>query len=281
MTNPPHSDGLIDLLTRHNIIDPDRKLTFAGHVALTSSLLLFTSIVYMLAFCLSTSWQSRWLRQEVEIPRLVQPTDLFNKQTLNPQDKQQARLVEQLNTINDLKARHCEIMSFFYKQYFIFLSLGGTAGLVSLLCILLISKKGWNDTNNALINLGITSFGVTFFSLNTTQIFQQSENLKTSQNLYSDYVGLRYDFLSAVANKELVKPDRTIIKLDDKNGGYTQLIQDTDARMKALNLVRLGFDPTPISELRNRLDSTIGAGTTVAPTTIAPSPSPKLSPGPN
>jgi hypothetical protein len=275
MTDSSHSDGLIKLLARRNIIDPDHKLTFAGHVVLTSSLLLFTGIIYICMLHLSTVWASEWLHKEVETPPKVQPAELFNKETLNLEDRQQIRLVEQLDTINDLKARHCRIMSFFYKQYFSLLSIGGTAALVSLLCIFFISKEGWKATNNALINLGVTSFGVTLFALNTTQIFQQSENLKTSQNLYSGYVELRHDLLSAIANKELIKPDKTVVKLDPKNGGYTQLIQDTDARMKVLNLVRIGFDPTPISDLKSRLDSTIGAGSSSKPT-VAPTSSPPV-----
>jgi hypothetical protein len=270
MNNPPPSDGLIKLLVRRNMIDSDHKLTFAGHVALTGSALLFTGFIYICMLWMSTVWASEWLHKELEDPQPVKQVELFNKETLNPEDRQQVRLVEQLNTINDLKARHCRIMSFFYKQYFTLLSIGGTAALVSLLCIFFISKEGWKETNNALINVGVTSFGVTLFALNTTQIFQQAENLKTSQNLYSGYVELRHDLLSAIANKELIKADKTIVKLDTKNGGYTQLIQDVDARIKLLNLVRLGFDPTPISDLRTRLDSTIGTGSSRKPPTDPP-----------
>jgi hypothetical protein len=242
MTDSSHSDGLIKLLLRRNIIDPDHKLTFAGHVMLTSGLLFFTGIIYTGMLCMSTVWAREWLHKELETPPQVQQSELFNKQTLNPEDRQQIRLVDRLNAI------------FF------------------------ISKEGWKATNNALINVGITSFGVTLFALNTTQIFQQAENLKTSQNLYSGYVELRHDLLSAVASKELIKPDKTIVKLDTKNGEYTQLIQDVDARMKVLNLVRLGFDPTPISDLRTRLDSTIGTGSASKPATdllkpSAPTPS--------
>jgi hypothetical protein len=275
MTESSHSDGLIKLLMRRNIIDPEHKLTFAGHVALTGSALLLTGFIYICMLWMSNIWASEWLHKELEDPQPAKQVELFNKATLNPEDRQQVRLVEQLNTINDLKARHCRIMSFFYKQYFSLLSIGGTAALVSLLCIFFISKEGWKETNNALINLGVTSFGVTLFTLNTTQVFQQPENLKTSQNLYGDYRSLREDFLSAVANKELIKPDKTIIKLDAKNGGYTQLIQDTDARMKVLSLVRLGFDPTPISDLRNRLDSAIGTGNS-SKSVVVPAPSPPV-----
>lgn len=275
MTNPSHSDGISKFIIQKNLIDTDQKLTFTGHIALTSGVIFLTGIAYFLGLCLSTFWEGEWLHKEIEIPTQVKQVELFNKQTLNPEDRQQLRLVEQLNTINDLKARHCRIMSFFYKQYFCWLSIGGTAALVSLFCIFFVSKEGWKATNNALINLGVTSFGVTLFALNTTQVFQQADNLKTSQNLYSGYVELRHDLLSAVATKELIKPDKTVVKLDDKNGGYTQLIQDIDARMKVLNLVRLGFDPTPISDLRTRLDSTIGTGNASKPT-VAPTSSPTV-----
>lgn len=275
MTNPPPSDVIIKLLTRGHIIDPDRKLTLSGHFALTAIILSLTGIAYFVGLCFGTLWESEWLRKEIETPPQIKQVELFNKQTLNPEDRQQIRLVDQLNTINDLRARHCRIMSFFYKQYFCWLSIGGTAAMVSFLCIFFISKEGWKETNNALINLGVTSFGVTLFALNTTQVFQQSENLKTSQNLYIGYVGLQDDLLSSIATKELIKSDKTTVKLDDKNGGYTQLIQDTDARMKVLNLVRLGFDPTPISDLRNRLDSTIGTGSS-SKQTVTPTSSPTV-----
>ncbi len=272
-----NSDGLIKLLASLNLIDSDNRPTFIGHIVLTTSLILFAGVFYACVLYRSMLWEGEWLDKEVKTPSLVKQAEIFNKQTLNPEDRQQIRIVEQINTINDLKARHCRIMSFFYKQYFSLLSLGGTAALVSLLCIFFISKEGWKDTNNALINVGVTSFGVTLFALNTTQVFQQAENLKTSQDLYSSYVSLRNDLLSSVANQELITSDK-VIKLDTASGGYKQLIQYTDSRLKVLNLVRLGFDPTPISDLKSRLDSTIGTGSSIKPTVEPSMPPPKTSP---
>jgi hypothetical protein len=274
------SNRSIKLLTNLNLLTSDNRPTFVGHVVLTTSLLLFAGGSYGCVLWQSNRWEGEWLYKEVETPPLVKQAELFNKQTLNLEDRQQIRIVEQLNTTNDLKARHCRIMSFFYKQYFSLLWVGGTAALVSLLCIFFISKEGWKDTNNALINVGVTSFGITLFALNTTQVFQQSENLKTSQDLYSAYASLRNDLLSAVVNQELITSDK-VIKLDTANGGYKQLIQYTDSRLKVLNLVRLGFDPTPISDLKSRLDSTIGTGSSIRPT-VEPSkpPVPKASTAP-
>ncbi len=125
-----NSDGLIKLLASLNLIDSDNRPTFIGHIMLTTSLLLFTGLSYTFVLYISTQLEGEWLHKEVETPPLVEQADIFNKQTLNSADRQQIRIVEQLNTINDLKVRHCRIMSFFYKQYFSLLSLGGTAALV-------------------------------------------------------------------------------------------------------------------------------------------------------
>ena len=191
MSNPTPSKGLPQFLVRHNIIDSNYSPTLFGHITLTTSMLLFTSFSYVCILCMGTFLQDQWLNKEVETPKTVKQSEVFNKQTLNIEDRQQHRIVEQLNTINDLKVRHCRIMSFFYKQYFCLLSIGSPAALISLICVFFIIKKGWEATNNAVINIGMTSLGVTLFALNTTQVFQQSENLKTSQDLYSAYVSLQ------------------------------------------------------------------------------------------
>ena len=106
MTDSLHSDGLIKFLARRNIIDPDHKLTFVGHVVLTSSVLLFTGVSYGCLLFFGTFWEGEWLHKEVDIPNVVKQVEVFNKQTLKADDRQQIRIVEQLNTINDLKARH-------------------------------------------------------------------------------------------------------------------------------------------------------------------------------
>ena len=280
MANSTPSGGLLQFLVRHNIIDDNYNPTLFGHITLTASILLYTSLSYICLLCVGTFLEYQWLDKEVETSNAIQQSEVFNKQTLNIEDRQQRRIIEQLNTINDLKVRHCRIMSFFYKQYFCLLSIGSPAALIALISVFFISKKGWEATNNAVINIGMTSLGVTLFALNTTQVFQQSENLKTSQDLYSAYVSLHNDVRSAVATQELVTTEK-MVKLDTANGGYKPLIHYTDARLKVLSFVRLGFDPTPISDLRSRLDSTIGDGVFSKPAVNPPVPVvPPVTPAP-
>ena len=153
-------------------------------------------------------------------------------------------------------------MAFFYKQYFTCLSIGGSTALITFLCIFFLSKEGWQKSNNALVNLSVTSFAVTTFYLNLTQMFQQDQNLKASQDLYADYSALRNDFNSSLvlAIPQASKPTIKTSALDTiKRTTYFELIQNTDYKLNKLGYIRLGFDPTSITEIQGKANSFLGA----------------------
>jgi hypothetical protein len=253
-TNSTQPSGLIHWLICKNLLNLDKKITFTGHILLTGCLLFFVIISYSVMFIVADRWAGEWLNCS---PQPLQQSQLFEKQNAE-ENRIQRRLTQQHNAINDLTAKHCRIMAFFYKQYYISLSIGSTAALVAFLCIFFLSKEGWKATNNALINLTITSFGVTVLFLNISQIFQQSENLKTSQDLYINYVALQNEFLSSLATEQLMVEGKS-----DPLGRlevYKRLIHLADHRLKELSLIRLGFDPSPILDIKSRVDSAIGLG---------------------
>jgi hypothetical protein len=161
-------------------------LTFYGHILLTGGLLAVVLLSHLAMYTITEFWQNDWLSCKIE------NNSSFFK---NPTTLEQSRLNQQFEQIQDLTSKNCKIMAFFYKQYFICLSIGGVAALVTFLCVFFLSKEGWEKSNNALINLTITAFGVTTLYLNITQVFQQEKNLKTSQDLYSNYSALKTVFL--------------------------------------------------------------------------------------
>ena len=229
-----------------------KALTFFGHVLLTGSLLSVVVLSHSLIYSITELWQNDWLSCKV---------DTSSSAFKNPTTSEQSRLNQQFEIIQDLNVKNCKIMAFFYKQYFICLSIGGTAALVAFLCIFFLSKEGWEKSNSALINLTITSFGVTTFYLNVTQVFQQEKNLKTSQDLYANYSALKNNFSSSLVlaiptSAQQVTPSKgseIIKKLT-----YADLIQDTDNKLNTLGYIRLGFDPTPITEMNNSANSIFG-----------------------
>jgi hypothetical protein len=247
------------------LIQDNNYPTFLGHVVLTGCSLFFVGLSYCGLFITGDHLEKQWLDSTDPAPvkqsqAQLQQSKLFDQTSSAEENKQQIRLAEQLNTIDNSIINHRKIMAFFYKQYFISLSIGSTAALVSLFCVFFVSKEGWGETNNALINVCVTSIGVTLFFLNSSQVFQQAENLKASQNLYNSYTVLRNEFRSSLAAKKLLAETNT-----EKPEGYIPIIQYTDSRLKDLSLIRLGFDPTSIIEAKNRVDSVLGLGTTKSP----------------
>jgi uncharacterized protein (DUF433 family) len=259
---------LIQWLINKNIISNDKKVTFAGHVLLTVGLLALIPISYLVLFPVAGLWEHDWINCPNQ--QLTQQKELFDRSKLTTDNRQKNRLIEQLKIINDLKVKHCLIMTFFYKQYYISLSIASTAALVSLVCIFFVSKEGWAKTNSALINISVTSSVITLAFLNITQIFQQSQNLKTSQDLYANYTALQNDFLSSLATDQLMVDTKT----QDLKNDYKLLIQFTDSRLRDLSLIRLGFDPTPIVDMKSKINSVIDIGNSStlpkAPGTLAP-----------
>jgi uncharacterized protein (DUF433 family) len=259
---------LIQWLIDKNILCTDKKVTFQGHLLVTLGLLSLIPITCSVMWLVAISWEQKWLNCSAQ--KLIQPKELFDSQINN---KQKIRLGEQLKTINELKVNHCEIMTFFYTQYYISLSILSIAGLISLVCIFFVSKEGWAKANNAIINLAITSAVITIAFLNITQIFQQSQNLKASQDLYANYTVLQDDFLSSLATDQLIVDTKT-----EKLTDYKLLIQFTDSRLSELSLIRLGFDPTPILDMKGKINSFIDLGkesSLTKPPMTLPSPSPK------
>jgi hypothetical protein len=272
--------GLTRLLIKKNILDrQDQQITLLGHVLLTGSLFSLVIVSYLIMWCIGTVWEKQWINSPTEKDELVIKAQLQeNKFFAATEIDRKNRLIQQLDTINDLAKRHCRIMSFFYKQYYISLSIGGGAAFVALFCVLFISKEGWKTTNNALINLGTTSFGISLVFLTNSQIFQQAENLNTSQALYTSDLVLRDEFLSSLHTNQLLVESK--VKNNDLSNIHDRLIQHTDSRLKELHLIRLGFDPTPILGIKNRVGTIIGVPDNPSPSptkSSVPLPSPTKS----
>lgn len=260
-------------LKKLDLIDNEinKEITFFGHICLTGLLMSITAISFLGMLIFANIHQNKWINfSKVEIIRW---SDLSkSKSFVMPTDGQKYRLDRQLDTINELVLQHGRIMSFFYQHYYISLSIGIGGSFVALLCILFISKEGWKNTNNAIINISTTCFGIGLFFLTTSKVFQQEDNLKTSQNLYINDLHLRNSFLTVVhTNRGSIDSE---VKKNDPLKIYDILIRDTDAKLKDLSLIRIGFDPTPIFGINNKIGGIIGVET--IPST--PTPTPKSTP---
>lgn len=228
-----------------------RQPTIFGHVVLSSSLILIAVIAFLGMHAVSGIWESTWLG---ELPDSSSKLDALTYK-LGKSSPEKERLIAQFKEIESRSERHKIIMSFFYKQYYISLSMMGVAASIGSLCLIFISKHGWKEINNAILNIFFVSAGVVVFFGNLTVTFQQEENLKASQDLYLGYIDLRHEMLSYWA---------TLRNSEAKELKAYQYIHYIDSQLKQLNQVRIGFDPSRVSDFSKKLEE-ISKPETVTP----------------
>jgi hypothetical protein len=246
--------------------EKDNQPTFLGHVAISGGLLLLTCISGLVMFFgIAESWEKSWLncpptglsqKSQSNPPQLPSPDlaaiKLSDKEILTVSAAEKSRLEKQYEAVSHRIGKHCRIMAFFYKQYFISLLIGTVAGVIALICLFFISKNGWEKTNNALNNVCITAFGVTLVFVNTSIIFKEADNLKASQDLYIGYIALEQEMLSYWATGQQMSNDLIkVVKPSD-------FIYYVDSRLRSLNQVQLGFDPTPLLNIQGRVGQNFG-----------------------
>lgn len=194
----------------------------------------------MLVF--STLWEKEW----ISIPASLTADQLETATVrLVPTPAERSRLITQFQDIETLAAKHAMIMGFFYKQYYISLAMMGTATAVAVISLFFISQLGWQRVNNAVINIFIVATGVVVIYGNISLVFQQRDNIEASQTIYINYLALRNEMLSYWA---------TGMTINDEEMTPAQFIHYMDRHLKAISLIRLGFNPNSISNLSNQLN---------------------------
>ncbi|GAB4380722.1 MAG: hypothetical protein Kow00121_37540 [Elainellaceae cyanobacterium] len=216
-------------------ISPKRHPTLLGHIVLTTSMAVLALVGYWGLFWFAGTREAEWLGT---VPQ-TQPEALdaiLSELPATPAER--SRLMEQFQGLELRAARHAKIMGFFYKQYYISISMIVASFVLASLCLFFISKAGWSRVNNALINIFICSSAVILLYGNFIFVFKQEENLRGNQELYLSYIVLREEVLSYWATQQIstgqtLEPAQFIHYLDDK--------------LQTLNKIQLGFDSPQIS----------------------------------
>ena len=117
---------------------------------------------------------------------------------------QTARLKEQVRELDRGMRLACTVGVFFFSHSNAALSLSTAAGIAAISSLALISKQGWQKSNNAIINIGITSGLVLYTAWTYSQLYGQAANYQSYSNKYSLAQDLIATIDSAVANGSAV-----------------------------------------------------------------------------
>jgi len=203
--------------------------TLLGHSLITTSLLLVNLVLFSGLTYFAERQAAEWA--QLELPA-VRPAAVSASRL-------QARLIDQLDEVRIRRSRHKTMMLFFYKQYFVMLSMASGTALVATLLAFFISRDGWEKANNGLINAFLVTSGAAILYTQIPVLFQQELNLKTNGGKYLAYDALEKDILSylaiSAAANSATKGNETKL---------TNFILKVDQQLAVLNQISLDFDAT-------------------------------------
>lgn len=124
------------------------------------------------------------------------------------------RLEMQLIQFQHARQTSCRIGIFFFAHRNAALTIATAAAIMTLGALALISKEGWEKTNNAIINIGVTSGLVLFATITYSQLYGQGSNFERQKAKAILATNALNSVASAVANRI----DTYIVKENDEAG---------------------------------------------------------------
>ena len=169
-------------------------------------------------------------------------------------DAEKERIKQQLEIIELNATSHAQIIVFFYTRLFSELTLISITGIIAAICLFHISQSGWKQANNYVINVFVVTTGITLFIGALPIIFQQEKNIIENKELYINYVNLENEILTKLAtkknqNEKLEEPVKSYKNsLENEQIDLTQIILETEKKLKELNKISIGFDSTGVPQ---------------------------------
>lgn len=163
----------------------------------------------------------------------VPGTEADKPATPNPEQKQ--RLDEQLMNIRARISHHGTVMAFFFKAYYMAISVIMFAGLIAAVALFFIAQIGWGPTNPFVKNVFLVMTAATLYYGLFPSVFQQQQNISDNKDLFLAYKALENEVISypVTITKDSKKPEEFI--------GYV------DSELKRLGNIAIGFDYTKVN----------------------------------
>lgn len=163
---------------------------------------------------------------------------------------QRVRLSTQVEQLNQAQRTACTIGIYFFANRTATSTIATAAGIASIASLAFVSKRGWEHSNNTIINIGVTSGLILFSTWTFSQLYGQGsnfENQRTKQNLA---INLLNRVASASANRsaEILipgakDPGKEVVNLNTASG-LQKFIQSLDTDLQTLHKLDFGLDET-------------------------------------
>ena len=172
---------------------------------------------------------------------------------------EQARLQDQLQRVRQRTRLYLEVMKFFYTRYYMAILTFAIAGALAAITLVLVSKRGWEATNEYILTAFFVMTACTVFYGAFPGVFQQEQNIKDNKVLYLQYEALENEILSfAVTNEarpKAVKDLMTASETEPKDNTVQakQFIHYVDEQLSQSNIA-IGFDYNKVPNYKNAFE---------------------------
>jgi hypothetical protein len=174
---------------------------------------------------------------------------------------QKERLKEQVYQLQLARIRSCYISMFFLAHRNATLTLGTATGIVALASLAFLSKEGWKGSNNAIINIGVTSGLVLFGAWTYGQLYGQEVNFTAHNDNYIIATRLLNKVASAVATRNIVFAEDGASEASRLSLGNSAdmavLLQRLDRELVQLEAPEFGGDSSFVRGAAERVNSFI------------------------
>jgi hypothetical protein len=164
---------------------------------------------------------------------------------------QRDRLKDQLNQIRKAQSSSCEIGVYFFANRTAGHTVSTAAAIMALSSLAFLSKKGWEGTNNAVINIGVTSGLVLFSAWTFGLLYGQSVNYENQRTKFVLATNLLNSASSAIANRNVknlvssMEPATQAVGQDtelNSSDSMRVLIDSIDKRLAVINDLKFEGD---------------------------------------
>ncbi|HEV2706162.1 MAG TPA: Calx-beta domain-containing protein [Pyrinomonadaceae bacterium] len=164
----------------------------------------------------STKWSGHLTPKSV-------PELFFPANSVIAAAEQQRRLQEQVARIRERLALHLDVMNFYYTRYYMAIITFSIAAGVAGIILVLISKRGWEQTNEYVITSFLVMAAASVFYGAFPGVFQQEQNIVDNKVLYLKYLALENEVFSYAVTGEALNYDATRKDLETSKTASTSL----------------------------------------------------------
>ncbi len=187
-------------------VEPDGAATPWTHTV--RRIVLHMLVVAVLIGC--TLGGSRWLRHTAQdyaaqwrtflIPQTPALLEFPTQTSISASE--QARLVQQHTAIQQRERLHAAIMEFYYTRFYMGIITVSVTGAVAAILLVVVSKRGWNHTNQYLITTFFVASAATVFYGSLPGVFRQDQTITDNKALLLKYLALENEVQSYVTTNE-------------------------------------------------------------------------------